>query len=95
MLYGLAFVGSWVEQIGAVLESQAAVQVGIISSLLMPSESMWRIVADLMQPALIRQAGVPPITIYSKPSNAMIVYAVIYALALVGGALLQFNRRDL
>ena len=95
MVYGLAFVGSWVEQIGAALESQAAIQVGIISSLLMPSESMWRIVADIMQPALIRQAGVPPITVYSRPSNAMVIYAIIYAIALLGGALAQFSRRDL
>jgi hypothetical protein len=95
MLYGLAFVGSWVEQIGAALESQAAIQVGVVASLIMPSESMWRLVSDLMQPLLIREAGVPPITVYSRPSNAMIIYAVIYAVVLLGGALIQFNRRDL
>ena len=41
-LYGLAFIGGWVEQFGAILQNQAAVNVGIISSLIMPSEAIWR-----------------------------------------------------
>jgi ABC-type transport system involved in multi-copper enzyme maturation permease subunit len=42
MLYGIAFAGSWVEQIGAALQSETAILVGIVSSLIMPSEAMWR-----------------------------------------------------
>ena len=29
MLYGVAFIGAWVEQIGSLLQSRAAVRVGI------------------------------------------------------------------
>ncbi len=95
MLYGLAFIGSWVEQIGAALESETAIQIGIIASLIMPSETMWRIVSDLVQPALIKEMNIPPFTLFSQPSQAMVIYAIIYIGALLGGALYQFGRRDL
>ena len=95
MLYGVAFIGSWVEQIGAAMESETAVQIGIIASLIMPSETMWRLVSDLIQPPLVREMGASPFMLFSQPSNAMIVYALIYMIALVGGALYQFGRRDL
>jgi ABC-type transport system involved in multi-copper enzyme maturation permease subunit len=95
MLYGIAFAGSWVEQIGAYLESETAIQVGIIASLIMPSEAMWRIASDLMQPVLIQRTNMPMINLYSKPSAAMVVYAGIYMLVLITLALRQFNKRDL
>lgn len=95
MLYGLAFIGSWVEQIGAAMESETAVQIGIIASLIMPSETMWRMVSELLQPPLLRGLGFTPFTIFSKPSNAMVIYAIIYMAILLAGALYQFERRDL
>lgn len=95
MLYGLAFIGSWVEQIGAAMKSETAVQIGIIASLIMPSETMWRMVSDLLQPPLIGGLGFTPFTIFSKPSNAMVIYAIAYMAALLVGALYQFERRDL
>jgi ABC-type transport system involved in multi-copper enzyme maturation permease subunit len=95
MLYGIAFAGSWVEQIGAVFKSETAILVGIVASLIMPSEAMWRMASDLMQPILIRQQAFPLINLYSKPSTAMVVYAGIYMIVLVALALRQFNRRDL
>jgi ABC-type transport system involved in multi-copper enzyme maturation permease subunit len=95
MLYGLAFIGAWVEQIGSLLQSEAAVRVGIITSLLMPVEALWRRTAYLMQPALIQEVGASPFTTSSVPSPAMVIYAGVY----VGGALVLamvcFSRRDL
>jgi len=95
MLYGIAFAGSWVEQIGAALKSETAVQVGVIASLIMPSETMWRMASDLMQPRLIQEAAFPLISLYSKPSQAMIVYAVGYLLVFLTAAAYVFERRDL
>src|SRR5207247_2781586 len=74
MLYGLAFIGAWVEQIGALLRSSAAVRVGIVTSLLLPVEALWRRAAYLMQPPLINNAPTPFST-SSVPSPAMVVYA--------------------
>ncbi len=95
MLYGIAFAGGWAEQIGGMLNSQTAVQVGIIASLIMPSEAMWRLVADLMQPSLVRETGFTLFTGGSTPSAAMVVYAVIYSAAFLGLAVYKFQRRDL
>ena len=95
MLYGMAFAGSWVEQIGAALESETAILVGIIASLIMPTEAIWRLASDLMQPVLIRKTEMSLIVLYSKPSPAMMVYACLYIVVLVALALRQFSKRDL
>jgi len=95
MLYGIAFAGGWVEQIGSLMKSDTAVQVGIIASLIMPSESMWRAVADAMQPSLVRETGFMLFTAGSTPSPAMMVYAVLYLLVFLGLAMFKFQRRDL
>jgi ABC-type transport system involved in multi-copper enzyme maturation permease subunit len=38
-LFGIAFVGGWIEQIGGFMNNQTAINVGIISSLILPSEA--------------------------------------------------------
>ena len=94
MLYGLAFVGGWVEQIGAVLDSQTAVDLGIASSLLMPSEALWRYAAGLMQRSSSFNMPVSPFSVTSQPTPAAVVYAGAYTLALLLGAMWAFSRRD-
>ena len=94
MFYGLAFIGAWVEQIGSFLRSQAAVNVGIVSSLLMPVEALWRRAAFLMQPPLV--SAIPsPFSGVSPPSVAMVVYAMVYAGVALALAMRLFSRRDL
>ncbi len=94
MLYGLAFIGAWVEQIGALLQSHAAVNVGIVTSLLMPVEALWRRAAYLMQPQVM--SSIPtPFSGTSPPSQAMVGYAVGYAALMLGLAILSFQQRDL
>ena len=95
MLYGIAFIGGWVEQIGSLMQSEAAVNIGIVTSLLLPSEALWRRAAYLMQPALIRSLPSNPFGTASIPSSAMVVYAGLYVVALLGTALWIFARRDL
>ncbi len=95
MLYGIAFAGSWVEQIGAALQSETAILVGIVTSLIMPSEAMWRLAADLMQPVLVRRIELPLINSYSKPSSVMVIYAGLYIGVLLALALRHFSKRDL
>jgi len=94
MLYGVAFIGAWVEQIGALLQSHAAVNVGIVTSLLMPVEALWRRASFLMQPPIL--SSIPtPFSGTSPPSQAMVIYAALYAAAALGLAMRVFSRRDL
>jgi len=94
-LYGVAFIGGWVEQIGSLLNNQTAVNIGIISSLIMPSEAIWRRAAYEMQSPLASALGATPFTSRSVPSPYMIGYAVIYAAFVLGLAFRRFQRRDL
>jgi ABC-type transport system involved in multi-copper enzyme maturation permease subunit len=96
MLFGLAFIGGWVEQIGALLSNETAVDLGITASLLMPTEALWRKAAAVLEPELATGmdfAG--PFATISQPSNAMIVYAVLYLALFLGLSIWSFSRRDL
>ncbi|MCI0394979.1 MAG: ABC transporter permease [Chloroflexi bacterium] len=95
MLFGIGFIGGWVEQIGALLRNETAVDLGILSSLIMPTEVLWRKASSVFEPRLVtgfQFAG--PFSVASQPSNAMIIYAVLYTSALLGLALWSFSRRD-
>lgn len=96
MFYSLAFVGGWVEQIGALLQNNTAVDVGILSSLLMPADALWKKASLLFQPQMqldLDMAG--PFVVMSEPSDLMTAYAVGYVFVLLLLALWSFSRRDL
>ena len=59
-LYGLAFVGGWMEQIGTLAGNATARYVGIGASLLVPSESLWQLASHHMQPPIVRDIGIGP-----------------------------------
>jgi len=71
-LYGIAFIGNWVEQIGTFTDNEAARYVGTVASLIMPSEAMWQLAAAHMQPTLMRELGATPFSPLSVPSAAMV-----------------------
>jgi len=95
MLYGLAFIAGWIEQFGAYVRNEAAVNTGIVVSLLVPSEAMWKRAAYLMQPAFLRELGATPFTSASAPSQAMVLYTLLYTAAALAAAAYLFQRRDL
>jgi ABC-type transport system involved in multi-copper enzyme maturation permease subunit len=95
MLYGLAFIGAWVEQIGALLQSGPAVRIGIITSLLLPVEALWRRASYLMQPDTPGNLPTTPFSVTSVPSTAMVLYAIGYAVVMLVLAMVVFARRDL
>ncbi len=96
MLFGIAFLGGWIEQIGALLENETAVNIGIITSLLMPTQALWNRALILFQPNFTTStyfAG--PFAVISQPNNLMVVYALVYVVGLLLLALVSFSRRDL
>ena len=42
MLFILAFLGGWTEQFGALAGNKTAVDIGIVSSLILPTEAVWK-----------------------------------------------------
>lgn len=97
MLYGLAFIAGWMEQVGAVLRNEAAINTGIVVSLLMPGEAMWKRAAYLLQPPFLRELGLSasPFGAASTPSPLMVGYTVLYVVAMLLLAIRSFNTRDL
>ena len=94
-LYGLAFIGGWVEQIGTMAGNDAARRIGIIVSLFMPSESLWQLAAHGMQPPIMSQLQLTPFSPASVPSPAMVTWAAGYIAVMLVVALSQFQRRPL
>ncbi len=98
-LYGIAFIGGWLEQIGSFLPDQAAshtaINIGILTSLVIPSEALWKRAAYEIQSPLVAALGFSPFSSPSVPSLLMIFYAVLYLMVAFALAVRQFNQRDL
>jgi len=94
-LYGLAFMGGWLEQMSGFTESARLATVGIVSSLIMPSEAIWRRAEFDMQTPLAGALPFSPFANVSIPSRSMIAYAVIYLLVALLLSLYHFGERDL
>jgi Cu-processing system permease protein len=99
-LFGMAFIGAFIEQIGGVMQQfgntsgETAATIGKIAALVMPSEILWRrAVADMAE------GSVNPIKLMtlgsSTPDRGVVLYALLYAAALLGLAIVSFQRRDL
>ena len=94
-LYGLAFVGGWTEQIGSMVGNDLARRLGTAVSLLMPGDSMWRLAAWHMQPAMVRDLPVTPFSSTSVPSPAMVVWTLGYIAVTLVVAIHWFRKRAL
>ena len=96
-MWGLAFIGGFVEQVGALLRVPTVVNIGIISSLILPTEAVFRRAAFAMTNPAVQALGFNfgPVFVVSVPSALMVVYAGVYMLAAVALAVRRFGRRDL
>jgi len=94
-LHILAFLGGWVEEFGWLAHSQTAMNLGVLASVAMPSESLWRRAAFELQGPVIGGFGRGPFSIGSVPSGGMVVYAGLYLAAALALAIRRFSRRDL
>ncbi|MEW5761960.1 MAG: ABC transporter permease subunit [Bacillota bacterium] len=98
-LYVVGFVGGTVEQIGALIDNAAMERIGIISSLVMPVDALYRKMVAVLTAAsadplaVLRQMG--PMGSLSEPSIWMIVYTLLYAAVALALAVHVFGRRDL
>ena len=72
-----------------------AVTVGVIASVIMPSESLWRRAAFEMQSPLANAMRVSPFSTLSVPSVPMVFYAGLYMAIALAVAVRRFSQRDL
>jgi hypothetical protein len=94
-LRGLAFLGGWLEQMSGFAEGSRQVTLGIVSSMVMPSEAIWRRAAFEMESPLAGSLQFSPFADVSVPSVAMIGYAGVFLLGALAVAIYHFQNRDL
>lgn len=94
-MFGLAFIGGWVERIGVFLNNHTAANLGIISSLILPTDAIWNKAAAQMTSGFLGITGVSPFSSPSVPSTMMMFYAGLYLLVMLVVAIYQFSQRDL
>jgi Cu-processing system permease protein len=94
-LQGVAFMGGWLEQVSGFSQSAHIVTLGIVSSLIMPGESLWRRAAYEMQTPLAGSLSFSPFANVSIPSGTALGYAGVYLLVVLFVGIRQFGRRDL
>jgi Cu-processing system permease protein len=94
-LLGAAFMGGWLEQMSGFTEGSRLALFGIVTSLIMPSEAVWRRAAFEMESPLAGSLQFSPFADVSIPSLAMIAYAAVYLLVALGIAVYHFRQRDL
>jgi ABC-type transport system involved in multi-copper enzyme maturation permease subunit len=99
MLYAVSIIGGMVEQIGWLIRNAGLQQAGIVTSLIMPVDSLYRkIVHLLLSPAdnpvnMLHQMG--PFGSMAEPSIWMVFYVILYIVFFTGLAVYSFSKKDL
>ena len=98
MLFSVGMVGGLVEQIGVWVKSSSMVTIGIITSLVIPADSIYRKVSSTLFTGaddLLPASQLGPFSSASAPSVWMVVYAGVYLIAALSLAVRTFARRDI
>ncbi|MPZ17459.1 MAG: ABC transporter permease subunit [Luteitalea sp.] len=93
--YGIAFIGGWVEQVGAFGGIESAKTIGIVASLISPPDAMWRLAAYHLQPPVVRDLGAAVFSVAAVPTPLMVWWAVGFTALTLILAVRSFARRPL
>ncbi|MFZ5944549.1 MAG: ABC transporter permease [Bacillota bacterium] len=98
MLFMLGVVGGFLEQVGVMLKKQELIDIGILTSLLSPMDSMYRMFFNILydtsnSPLSVVTSG--PFGSIQPPSGWMIVYTIIFLSGFLLMGLQRFNKIDL
>jgi hypothetical protein len=93
--YGVGFVGGLIEQVGGLSGIQSLQTVGIVTSLISPSDAMWRLATYYLQPQILRGLAGPLYASATVPSAWMIWWAIGYTVVALLYGVRSFNRRAL
>jgi len=99
-LFGLAWLAGIIEFVGDVLPNQSMIDLGIVVSLLIPSDALWRGASYYAQsPAFLLAAsagrGTFPFASLVPPALPFLIWSALYTPVLLLAAVLAFCRRDL
>lgn len=97
--FGVAWMTGVVAAFGPAYHNETLVRVGVVSQLLLPTDAMWRVAVYQLEPAALLQRAGPfgplgPFSVTSPPPPAMVVWTVLWIVAVTALAARSFERRD-
>ena len=97
MLFALAIIGGFIEQIGAMMQNASMINVGVVSSLVIPSDAIYRLAVSVAAGPMGKSsiASFGPFGAASTPSTAMLLYALFYIIIIMAFVFRFFDKRDL
>lgn len=103
VVFGMAWIAGIAESIGIAFQNTVLVNAGVVMSLLLPTDALWRGTIYYLEPiaflAVGSQAGRAmsgnPFFVSGPPPIAYIAWAGGWIIVVLGLAVLSFNKRDL
>ncbi|HEY3081500.1 MAG TPA: ABC transporter permease subunit [Chloroflexota bacterium] len=101
LLFGIAWMGGVAKAVGAAVGSEVVQNVGTATSLIVPTDGLWRGALYHLEPAVMVAAGsgnriaaANPFLTLQPPSLAYDLYALAWVAAVLGLAIFSFSRRQ-
>ncbi len=101
ILFGVTWIVGVAGQIGAAFGNTVLADVGTATSLVLPTDGMWRGAIFNLEPVSMiavtsasREASANPFTVTAPPTAAYAVWVVFWILAVLGLAVFSFSRRE-
>ncbi|MSQ28032.1 MAG: ABC transporter permease [Dehalococcoidia bacterium] len=101
VLFGVCWVGGIVRGIGVALDTDLLRSIGTATSLLLPTDGLWRSALFNLEPALLTGALSPtalaanPFLTPTGPSPEYLAWAAAWMFGVLGAAMVSFARREL
>jgi len=103
VLFGMTWIAGVVGAVGAAFHSRAIENIGTISSLILPTDGLWREAIYNLEPVALvvassslgREASGNPFFVSSAPPTAYLVWAAVWIAGMLALAAWSFTRRDL
>jgi ABC-type transport system involved in multi-copper enzyme maturation permease subunit len=103
VLFGFTWMGGIAGAVGTVFNSKPIQTIGTVSSLILPTDGLWRAAIYNLEPAVLiaaqassgKAAAGNPFLAYGGPTAAYLIWAALWVAAVLGLAAWSFSRREL
>lgn len=102
VVFGMAWLAGFAEQIGMAFNNLTMINVGVVMSMLLPTDGLWRGAVYSMEPVAVLALGSSsraasagnPFFVSAPPTTPYLLWAVIWVVVILGIAVFSFQRRD-
>ena len=104
VLYGLVWMGGVTGAIGQAIQNSTATHVGTVTSLIIPTDGLWRGALYNLEPvallitsgsAAAAHPGNAPFAVFAPPTHAYLAWVACWLAAVLGASVWSFQERDL